>query len=120
MTTSMVARGGIDLGGTKIQTVVVDGGWKVLGEARRSPFGTLILLNGLNVVDAIMSDAAIGAGVARELNPLILAVGAPVKLALVAALSLLLCWKRPQALVVPGGVFVVLIAYHLTGLLGTF
>lgn len=28
-------RGGIDLGGTKIQTVVVDGRWKVLGEARR-------------------------------------------------------------------------------------
>ncbi len=31
----MIARGGIDLGGTKIQTVVVDGRWKVLGEARR-------------------------------------------------------------------------------------
>ena len=31
----MIARGGIDLGGTKIQTVVVDGSWKVLGEARR-------------------------------------------------------------------------------------
>jgi glucokinase len=31
----MIARGGIDLGGTKIQTVVVDGRWKVRGEARR-------------------------------------------------------------------------------------
>jgi glucokinase len=31
----MIARGGIDLGGTKIQTVVVDGSWKVHGEARR-------------------------------------------------------------------------------------
>jgi glucokinase len=31
----MIARGGIDLGGTKIQTVVVDGRWKVLGQARR-------------------------------------------------------------------------------------
>jgi glucokinase len=30
----MIARGGIDLGGTKIQAVVVDGRWKVLGEAR--------------------------------------------------------------------------------------
>jgi glucokinase len=28
-------RGGIDLGGTKIQTVVVDSDWKVLGQARR-------------------------------------------------------------------------------------
>ncbi|OLE36012.1 MAG: glucokinase [Actinobacteria bacterium 13_1_20CM_3_68_9] len=31
----MIARGGIDLGGTKVQTVVVNGRWKVLGEARR-------------------------------------------------------------------------------------
>ena len=31
----MIARGGIDLGGTKIQAVVVNGRWKVLGEARR-------------------------------------------------------------------------------------
>jgi glucokinase len=31
----MIARGGIDLGGTKIQTVVVNGRWEVVGEARR-------------------------------------------------------------------------------------
>jgi glucokinase len=31
----MIARGGIDLGGTKIQTVVVNGRWKVLGQTRR-------------------------------------------------------------------------------------
>jgi glucokinase len=31
----MIARGGIDLGGTKIQAVVVNGRWRVLGEARR-------------------------------------------------------------------------------------
>ncbi len=30
----MIARGGIDLGGTKIQAAVVDGRWKVLGQAR--------------------------------------------------------------------------------------
>jgi glucokinase len=32
---AQAVRGGIDLGGTKIQTVVVDGAYKVLGEARR-------------------------------------------------------------------------------------
>ena len=32
---AMVARGGIDLGGTKIQAVVVDGRWNVLGQSRR-------------------------------------------------------------------------------------
>ena len=31
----MIARGGIDLGGTKIQTAVVNGRWEVLGQARR-------------------------------------------------------------------------------------
>ncbi len=31
----MIARGGIDLGGTKIQTVVVNDRWEVRGEARR-------------------------------------------------------------------------------------
>ncbi len=32
---SMVARGGIDLGGTKIQAIVADGRWNVLGQSRR-------------------------------------------------------------------------------------
>jgi len=32
---AMVARGGIDLGGTKIQAVLVDGKWNVLGSSRR-------------------------------------------------------------------------------------
>jgi hypothetical protein len=91
---------------------------EALQEARARPIGTLLLLNGLNVVDAILSDAAIGAGVARELNPLVLAIGAPAKLVVVAALSALLCWKRPQALVWPALAFVALGAYHLTGLLG--
>src|SRR3954466_11156238 len=30
-----VMRGGIDLGGTKIQAVVVDGKWNVVGQSRR-------------------------------------------------------------------------------------
>jgi glucokinase len=35
MSAAGAVRGGIDLGGTKIQTVVVDGDWKPLGQARR-------------------------------------------------------------------------------------
>lgn len=87
-------------------------------EAKARPLGALVLLNGLNVLDVILSDAAIGAGTASELNPFVLAVGTPVKLALVAACSVLLYWKRPRALVWPSLAFVVLAAYHLTGLLG--
>ena len=66
-------------------------------EAKARPLGALVLLNGLNVLDAILSDAAIGAGTASELNPFVLAVGTPVKLALVAACSALLYWKRPPS-----------------------
>jgi len=87
-------------------------------EAKARPLGALVLLNGLNVLDAILSDAAIGAGTASELNPFVLAVGTPVKLILVVACSVLLYWKRPRALVWPSLAFVVLAAYHLTGLLG--
>jgi hypothetical protein len=89
-------------------------------EARSRPVGTLVLLNGLNLLDAILSDAAIGAGTARELNPFVMAIGGPAKLASVAALSGLLFWKRPSALVYPALVFVALISYHLMGLLGGF
>ncbi len=49
-----------------------------------------------------------------------MAIGGPAKLVLVAALSCLLFSKRPDALVYPALVFVVLIAYHVTGLLGGF
>lgn len=91
---------------------------ETVAEARKRPAGTLALLNGLNVLDAILSDAAIGADAARELNPVVLAIGTPAKLLLVGALSGLLYWKRPQALVWPTLAFAVLSAYHLTGLLG--
>ena len=86
-------------------------------EAKARPLGTLILLNVLNIADAMLSEAAINAGSAHELNPFVLAVGFPAKVTLVAMFSGLLLWRRPQALVWPALVFVVLGAYHLTGLL---
>lgn len=87
-------------------------------EMQERAMGALMLLNGLNLLDAILSDAAIGARTARELNPLVMAIGGPAKLALVAVLSGLLFWKRPKALVYPALVFITLIAYHAAGLLG--
>jgi hypothetical protein len=44
-------------------------------------------------------------------------MGFPAKVALVAVLSGLLLWRRPHALVWPSLAFLVLGAYHLTGLL---
>jgi len=89
---------------------------EAIRDAQARPIGALIFLNGLNVFDLILSDAAIGAGVARELNPLVVAIGPVPKLIVVAASSLVLLWKRPDALVWPALVFLVLAAYHLTGL----
>jgi hypothetical protein len=91
---------------------------EAIAEARDHPLGTLIALNGLNVLDLVLSDAVVGAGVARELNPLVMAIGPWAKLTLVAACSALLWWRRPRALVWPSLAFLVLAAYHLTALLG--
>ena len=91
---------------------------EAIQEAKAHPIGTLVLLNVLNVLDAVLSELAIGAGAARELNPLVLAIGIPAKIVLVAACSSLLLWRRPRALVWPTLAFVALAAYHLTGLLG--
>jgi glucokinase len=59
----MIARGGIDLGGTKIQTVVVDGRWKVHGEARRPTPTTGGPEDVAEQMAEAMREAAQGAGV---------------------------------------------------------
>jgi glucokinase len=72
----MIARGGIDLGGTKIQTVVVDEKWKVLGEARRPTPTT----GGPEDVAEQMAEALLEAARAAEVEPGSLArigVGSP-------------------------------------------
>ena len=72
----MIARGGIDLGGTKIQTVVVDGRWQVHGEARRPTPTT----GGLEDVAGQMAEAMREAAQAANLETSALAavgVGSP-------------------------------------------
>jgi glucokinase len=72
----MIARGGIDLGGTKIQTVVVNGSWKVLGEARRATPTE----GGPEDVAEQMADAMREAAEAASVEPVALAgvgVGSP-------------------------------------------
>jgi glucokinase len=57
-------RGGIDLGGTKIQTVVVDARNKVLGEARHPTPTEGSPLDVVNAMAAAMTEAAKAAGLA--------------------------------------------------------
>ncbi len=71
-----IARGGIDLGGTKIQTVVVNGRWKVLGEARRPTPTTGTPEDVAEQMAEAMREAAEAAGV--ELSSLVaVGVGSP-------------------------------------------
>jgi glucokinase len=72
----VIARGGIDLGGTKIQTVVVDGRWRVVGEARRPTPTT----GGPEDVAAQMAEAMREAAEAAGVDPATLSavgVGSP-------------------------------------------
>jgi glucokinase len=76
MIPAMASYGGIDLGGTKIQTVVVDDGYTVLGSARRP---TPTSGGPQDVADA-MADALRDAARAAEIEPARLAgigVGSP-------------------------------------------
>jgi glucokinase len=56
-------RGGIDLGGTKIQTAIVDAGGKVLGEARRPTPTSGSPQDVADEMAAALREAAAGAGV---------------------------------------------------------
>ena len=72
----MALHGGIDLGGTKIQTVIVDEDHSVLGSARRPTPTT----GGPSDVAAEMAEALRDAAKAAELEPATLAgvgVGSP-------------------------------------------
>ncbi len=69
-------RGGVDLGGTKIQTVVVDGRHAVLGEARRPTPTTGGPAGVAAAIAAAMRDAATAAGIATSELTLV-GVGSP-------------------------------------------
>jgi hypothetical protein len=86
-----------------------------IAEVRERPAAMVVALNALNVLDILATDAAIRAGQALELNPVVEATGPWVKLALVLACSLVLNRIRPTALVWPTMAFLVLAVYHLTG-----
>ena len=58
----MANRGGVDLGGTKIQTVIVDAKHKVLGQARRPTPTTGTPADVKDAIAAALVEAADGAG----------------------------------------------------------
>jgi hypothetical protein len=123
MTVVAMASGGSPLavapGLALLAAAVVPPAWHAvelgIADALERPVVLAAALNVLNVVDVIASDAAIRAGQANELNPLIGRAGTGAKVVLVLACSLLLLRIRPRALLWPVAVFAILTAYHLTG-----
>ena len=94
--------------------------WEPLSRAMRrseeSSMSLLVAVNVLNVADALFTQFAINARQATELNPLVRSVGLPAKIAGVGLLSWLLYRKRPALLLIPAAALLVVLAYHLSGL----
>ena len=94
--------------------------WEPLSTAMRrseeSPVALLITVNVLNVADAVFTQFAIRTGQAAELNPLVRSIGLPAKVVGVGLLSWILYRKRPALLLIPAAALLLVLAYHVSGL----
>ena len=88
---------------------------RVVGRLRTTPLSTLVLLNVLNVADAVLTWIAVDANQAVEANPVVRMLGLPAKVMLVGAISLVLYRRRPRALAWTLPVFVGVLAWHVAG-----
>ena len=88
---------------------------RVLDRLRTTPLSALVLLNVLNVADAVLTWMAVDAKQAVEANPFVRMLGLPGKVMLVAAISLVLYRRRPRALAWTLVVFVAVLAWQLAG-----
>ncbi len=86
-------------------------------EARRTGLILLLVLNGLNLLDAGLTLAVTETGLAREGNPIVGWLTLPGKIALVAALSLVLWRLKPRALIVPVVGYALVVCYTVFGAL---
>jgi Domain of unknown function (DUF5658) len=89
---------------------------RLLERLRQTPLSALVLLNLLNVTDAVLTWAAVDSQQATEANPVVRMLGLPAKVMLVAAISLVLYRRRPQALVWTVLIFLGVIAWHIAGI----
>jgi hypothetical protein len=81
------------------------------------PTEALIACNVLNVTDALLTAIGVHGGIAVESNPLVNAMGLPLKILLVALVSLALARTRPRALVWPCAALAGVVVWHLAGFL---
>jgi hypothetical protein len=89
---------------------------RMVASSRDHPLGGLIVINALNIADAVLTWIGVSQGDARELNPVVSAIGLPWKVILVAVVSVAIYRLRPAWLPYPTGVMLLVVAYHLSGL----
>jgi hypothetical protein len=90
-------------------------GWLRNGSSQAA-LASLVILNLLNLADSVLTELAVGAGQAEELNPLVRAAGWPVKIGVVGVASWLLYRYRPRVLVWPALALGAVLLWHLVGL----
>lgn len=83
--------------------------------AGRSNLALLAVVNGLNVMDALLTEVALRTGRGVEFNPVASALGSGGKIALVGVASYVLYRIRPSSLLWPTIVLALVIAYHAAG-----
>jgi hypothetical protein len=84
---------------------------------RRMALVLLLVLNGLNLLDAGLTLAVTEAGIASEGNPVVRWMTLPGKVVFVAALSVVLWRLNPRALIVPVVGYALVVCYTLAGTL---
>jgi hypothetical protein len=84
-----------------------------LGERSTTLF---VVVNGLNIADALATFGAVKGGSGHEINPVVDAIGLPAKIAIGLFATDLLRRHRPRALVLPAAALTVVLAWHLAGL----
>jgi hypothetical protein len=89
---------------------------RLLERLRTTPLSALILLNVLNVADAVLTWMALDSKQSVEANPVVRLVGLPGKVMLVAAISLVLYRRRPRALAWTVPIFLGVLAWHVAGI----
>lgn len=84
--------------------------------SERNPMLTWIVVNALNVVDALLTEFVVERGLAFEGNPVVGAIGLNGKVVLVALLSAGIAFLRPSTLWIPAVALGVVVAYTTAGM----
>jgi hypothetical protein len=102
---------------------VIAASWRamaaLLETLERRPLALLATVNVLNVADAVFTHIAVRDGDAVEANPVVRAIGLPLKVVAVAVLSVILFRTRSRILTVAVLALCGVLVWHVAGSLAT-